>query len=138
MPFVLDTSVAMAWCFEDESTPGTESVLDRLAVDPAVVPAVWELEVANVLLVGERRGRLTEAQAARFVTLLSRLPINIDLASPPITTVLAAGRIHRLSAYDAAYFILAARDGIPLATQDRALRAAAKTAGVPLLIDGDA
>jgi len=135
MPFVLDTSVAMAWCFDDETTPGAEAVLDRLADDPAVVPAVWELEVANVLLVGERRGRLTEAQAARFVTLLSTLPINVDLASPPMTTLLAAGRLHKLSAYDAAYFILAARDGIPLATQDRALRAAAKTAGVPLLID---
>jgi len=135
MPFVLDTSVAMAWCFDDETTPGAEAVLDRLADDPAVVPAVWELEVANVLLVGERRGRLTEAQAARFVTLLSTLPINVDLASSPMTTLLAAGRLHKLSAYDAAYFILAARDGIPLATQDRALRAAAKTAGVPLLID---
>lgn len=135
MPFVLDTSVAMAWCFEDEATPDTEAVLDRLADDPAVVPALWELEVANVLLVAERRGRLTEAQAARFVSLLSSLPINVDVTSPPITTVLATGRQHNLSAYDAAYFILAARAGIPLATQDRALRTAAQTAGVPLLID---
>lgn len=134
MPFVLDASVAMAWCFEDEATPGTDAVLDRLADDPAVVPALWELEVANVLLAGERRGRITEAQAARFVSLLSTLPINVDLVSPPMTTALAAGRLHQLSAYDAAYFNLAARDGIALATRDRRLRAAACTAGIPLLI----
>jgi len=135
MPFVLDTSVAMAWCFEDETTKATEAVLDRLADDPAVVPTLWELEVANVLLVGERRGRLTEAQVTRFISLLASLPINLDLAAPAMTTVLAAGRQHRLSAYDAAYLALAARDGIPLATMDRGLRAAARAAGVPLVID---
>ncbi|HEY5230790.1 MAG TPA: type II toxin-antitoxin system VapC family toxin, partial [Galbitalea sp.] len=61
--FVIDTSLAMAWCFEDEATPPTEAVLDRLREDQAVVPAIWPLEIANVLLVAERRGRLTEAQA---------------------------------------------------------------------------
>lgn len=135
MPFVLDASIAMAWCFVDEATKETEAVLDRLADDPAIVPAVWEFEVANVLLVGERRGRLTEAQAARFVSLLSTLPINVSPVAPPITTTLAIGRLHELSAYDAAYFILAARDGVPLASQDRRLCAAARTAGVPLVID---
>jgi predicted nucleic acid-binding protein len=135
MPFVLAASVALAWCFEDEANAATEAVLDRLGEDPAVVPAIWELEVANVLLVGERRGRLTEAQAARFVSLLSTLPINVDPVSPPMTTLLATGRLHKLSAYDAAYFVLAARDGIPLATQDDGLRSAATAAGVHLVID---
>jgi predicted nucleic acid-binding protein len=96
---------------------------------------LWELEVANVLLAGERRGRLTEAQAARFVSLLSTLPINVCPVSPAMTTTLATGRLHGLSAYDASYFILAARDGVPLASQDRRLCAAARTAGVPLIID---
>jgi predicted nucleic acid-binding protein len=135
MPFVLDASVAMTWCFEDEATPETEAVLDRLADDPAVVPVLWELEVANVLLVGERRGRLSEAQAARFVSLLATLPINVDPAPPPMTTMMATGRRHGLSAYDAAYLILAEHDGIPLATQDGRLREAARTAGVPLVIE---
>jgi predicted nucleic acid-binding protein len=134
MPFVLDASVAMAWCFEDETTGDTEAMLDKLTEDPAVVPSLWEFEVANVLLVAERRGRLTEFQAARFVELLGRLPITVDLAPPTMTTLLAAGRRHELSAYDAAYLVLAERDGIPLATQDEKLRAAARSAGVPLLI----
>jgi predicted nucleic acid-binding protein len=135
MPFVLDASVAMAWCFEDETTAGTEAMLDRLTEDPAVVPSLWELEVANVLLVGERQGRLTEFQSARFVELLGRLPINVDLAPPEMTTLLAVGRRHGLSADDAAYLVLAERDGVPLATQDDKLRAAARSAGVPLLIE---
>jgi predicted nucleic acid-binding protein len=134
MPFVLDASVAIAWCFEDETNPDTEAVLDRLTDDPAVVPSLWEYEVANVVLIAERRGRLTEFQATRFVELLGRLPINVDLAPPEITAVLAVGRRHALSAYDAAYLVLAERDGIPLATQDERLRAAANAAGVPLLI----
>jgi predicted nucleic acid-binding protein len=133
MPFVLDASVTMAWCFEDETNRDTEAVLDRLTDDPAVVPSLWEYEVANVVLMAERRGRLTEFQTTRFVELLGRLPINVDLAPPEITTVLAVGRRHGLSAYDAAYLVLAERDGIPLATQDERLRAAANAAGVPLI-----
>lgn len=131
MPFVLDASTTLAWCFEDEATPETEAVLDRLTDDTAVVPALWELEISNVLLVGERRGRLTEAQSARFVTLLSSLPITLDLAGPDLNAVLAAGRRHGLSAYDATYLVLAEREGIPLATQDDKLRRAAAAAGVP-------
>jgi predicted nucleic acid-binding protein len=134
VPFVLDASVTLAWFFEDELSPQTESVLDRLAEDHAVVPAVWELEVANALLVSERRGRLTEFQTAHFVELLSTLPINVDLTPPPMTATLAVGRRHGLSSYDAAYLIQAERDGIALATRDGGLRAAAEAAGVPLLI----
>jgi predicted nucleic acid-binding protein len=69
--FVLDASVALAWCFDDEKTPQTEAVLDRLAADSAVVSTLWEFEVANALLVAERRGRLSDFTAARFVELLA-------------------------------------------------------------------
>lgn len=136
MPFVLDASVALAWCFEDEATSQTEAVLDRLAEDSAVAPSLWELEVVNVLLLAERRGRLTESQAARFVALLSQLPIHISSAHADMGAVLAAGRHHGLTAYDAAYLVLAEREGIALATMDGRLRAAAQAAGVPLLADG--
>src|SRR5207244_2473702 len=134
MPFVLDASTALSWCFEDEATPETDAILDRLTEDPAVVPAVWELEITNVLLVGERRGRLTESQTTRFVRLLASLPINVEPASPDMTTVLAVGRQHGLSAYDASYLVLAERDGHPIATLDKRLRGAAKAAGVRLLL----
>ena len=136
MPLVVDASVTLAWCFEDEESPETESILDLLAEDTAVVPALWELEVANVLLLAERRGRLTEAQSARFMTLLQQLPILVDTASVDMTAILATGRRHCLTAYDAAYLVLAEHEGLPLATRDSRLRAAAKAVGVDVMPGG--
>ena len=132
--FVIDTSITMAWCFEDESTEATDAVLDRLGEDVAAVPAIWPLEVANVLLVAERRGRVTEAQASRFMGLLGQLPVETDDSPTDLAAVVAAGRRHRLSSYDASYLVLAERLGAPLATLDVALAEAAQRAGVPLLI----
>src|SRR5665213_2854183 len=101
--FVIDTSIAMAWCFEDEATQATDAVLDLLRTDQAVVPTIWPLEVANVLLVAERRGRLSEAQASRFLELLAQLPINVDTSPTDMAGIVATGRRHTLSSYDAAY-----------------------------------
>jgi len=138
LPFVLDASVTLAWCFEDEATQDTDAVLERLAEDAAITPALWELEVINVLLLAERRGRITESQSARFVALLTQLPIHVDSAGADsagadMGAVLAAGRHHRLTSYDAAYLVLAEREGIPLATLDARLRTAAQAAGVSTL-----
>jgi len=135
LPFVVDASVTLAWCFEDEATPYTEAILDRLSDDSAVVPALWELEISNVLLLGERRGRLTESQSARFVALLAQLPVLLDTASVDMVAVLAAGRHHALTAYDAAYLVLAEREGLPLATLDAKLLAAAQAAGVAVIAE---
>lgn len=132
---VIDTSVTMTWCFADEVTPETEAVLDSLGGgDRAVVPAIWPLEVANVLLVAERRGRLGEAQASRFFDLFQQLPIEIDDHPVDLPGVLAAGRRHELSAYDASYLVLAERTGAALATLDRRLSQAANRAGLRLLV----
>jgi predicted nucleic acid-binding protein len=130
----MDASVAMAWCFEDEATEATDVVLDRLRDDEAAVPAIWPLEVANVLLVAERRDRLSEAQASRFLELLTELPIEIDDAPHDLAAIVAAGRRHELSSYDASYLVLAERLGAPLATLDRRLANAAERAGVELLV----
>ncbi|HEY5456219.1 MAG TPA: type II toxin-antitoxin system VapC family toxin [Acidothermaceae bacterium] len=132
--FVIDTSVAMAWCFQDEATQATEAVLDLLREDQVVVPAIWPLEVANVLLVAERRGRLSEAQASRFLELLAQLPINVDTSPTDLAGIVATGRRHTLSSYDAAYLLLAERLGTTLATLDKPLAKAARKAGVQLLI----
>jgi predicted nucleic acid-binding protein len=134
MPLVIDTSVTMAWCFEDEATDATEAVLESLHTDEAIVPSLWQLEVINVLLVAERRKRINEAQATRFTDVLARLPIRIDSAPTDLVAILAAGRHHRLSAYDAAYLVLAERLGVPLATLDDKLATACNSAGVTLLI----
>lgn len=125
----------MAWCFQDEATDTTEAVLDSLREDQAAAPASWPLEVANVLLVAERRGRLTEAQASRFMELLAQLPIEIDDSPTNLAGVVAAGRQHTLSSYDASYLVLAERLGASLATLDQRLAVAANNAGVHLLIE---
>lgn len=125
----------MAWCFEDEASPVAEAALDHLRNDEAIVPGLWRLEVANVLLVAERRGRITEAQATRFVGLLALLPIQIEANPADISALVGAGRLHTLTAYDAEYLLLAERLAAPLATLDEGLAAAARRAGVPIFGD---
>ena len=132
--FVLDCSTTMAWCFDDEATPYTDSIRDQLADMRAVVPSLWPLEVANVTLVGERRKRLDEARTLRFFALLDGLPIIIDdeTSGKAFGEIVRLARAHHLSAYDAAYLELAIRRGLPLASLDVKLKTAAKAAGVVL------
>ena len=130
-PLVIDCSVTMAWCFEDESSELADTVLGHLADTEAWVPSLWAFEVANVLLVAERRGRLTPADSTRFVALLSELPILIDDSSHEhaLGPVLSTGRELGLSAYDATYLELAMRLGGVMATGDERLRAACQKSG---------
>jgi predicted nucleic acid-binding protein len=132
--FVLDCSVTLAWCFEDETSEYADSVLDGLVSQAAIVPGIWSLEVANVLVIGERRNRLTQAQTAQVINLLQALPIVVDetTASQAMTATIALARQHHLSAYDAAYLELAMRLGLPLATLDNRLVVVANTCGVAL------
>lgn len=133
--FVLDNSVVMAWYFEDEANDFTIAILRKLATGEALVPTIWPLEIANVLLVGERKGRSTEARTSRFVALVEALPIRVDSATSQraFSGILTLAREQGLTAYDAAYLELAMREGLPLATQDKALRRAAEMCGVELL-----
>jgi predicted nucleic acid-binding protein len=132
VPFVLDASVAMAWCFEDEGTPDADRVLSTLERDVALVPSIWPLEVANALCVAERRKRLQASDSARFAELLYALPITVEPAplERVLGPVLALARAQGLSSYDAAYIELAMREGLLLATLDGRLRASAKRVGV--------
>jgi predicted nucleic acid-binding protein len=132
--FVLDCSVTMAWCFDDEATPYTDGVRDSLADMRAVVPSLWPLEVANATIVGKRRKRLDEARSRRFIVLLEALPIGVDdeTGRRAFGDIAHLARMHQLSAYDAAYLDLAIRRGLPLACLDGKLKAAASAAGVSL------
>ena len=134
--FVLDASMTLAWCFDDEGGTQAETVLDLLTESQAIVPTLWLLEVSNALINAERRGRLTAAECARFLELLRGLPIQVDEASSMERTwgdVLSLARAHRLSTYDACYLDLAMRSGAPLATLDDDLRSAAQVCGVQTL-----
>jgi predicted nucleic acid-binding protein len=132
--FVLDCSVTAAWCFEDEANPSTDRLLDSLQSGEAMVPALWPLEISNVLLTAERRRRLTRAQAFQSLEMLRSLPIVVDESTPSraMDGILSLARDQNLSLYDAAYLELSIREALPLATRDKALAAAAKRCGVPL------
>src|ERR1700674_4334140 len=127
--FVLDASVAVAWCFEDESTKFTESVLSLLANGAeALVPSIWPLEIANALLIAERRKRITLARSTALLLQIAGLPVSvwpID-AKQAFEQILPIARHQSLSEYDAAYLDLAVRRGLPLATLDGQLRRSAK------------
>lgn len=135
MNFVLDASVALSWCFEDEGDGYADEVLGALDGGEAVVPALWLLEVANGLLVAERRDRIDAADVRRALRLLEALPIAVDPVgrgrSFQVTPLLA--RTHDLSAYDAAYLEVAIRCAVPLATLDGRLREAATAEGVEIM-----
>lgn len=131
---VLDNSIVMSWSFEDEANDYADAVLHQLATTIALVPALWPLEVANALLMGERRHRSTEAETSKWIGLLSALPITIDdeTNKHAWSESLRLARGHRLSVYDAAYLELAIRRGLPLATLDNPLKIAALAADVTL------
>jgi predicted nucleic acid-binding protein len=136
LSFVLDNSVALAWCFEDERTPATAALLEQVGESGAFAPNLWPIEALNGLLVAERRGRLDAARRHRLLRFLHMLPIAIDeetTAQVWTATVSLAERF-ALSAYDATYLELAYRLGLPLASLDRELCTAASKLGLVLLV----
>ncbi|THF54882.1 type II toxin-antitoxin system VapC family toxin [Pseudothauera rhizosphaerae] len=130
MPFVLDNSVVAGWFLEDQATPYTDAIAMRLEEDRAVVPALWQLEFANVLRTACKRHRLAAAQAQQVIEQVCSLPIEIDRDTPGPAELFALALRYDLSCYDAAYLELALRLQIPIATKDRPLHAAASAAGV--------
>lgn len=133
MAIVLDASMMLGWYFEDEDAP--EELMKKLSRNEALVPTHWAAEVANGILVGERRGRTTVGQMAELHALLSNFEIEVDGEGNEhaIGRILPLARAHRLSVYDALYLELAQRRGEPLATLDRELAAAARSVGVEVL-----
>lgn len=130
--FVVDASVTLSWCFADEGGPFALQVLEALYEKQAVVPPIWTLEVANVLALAERRGRLSSTATDQFLSLLAKLPIVVDTitADNISPSILMYARSCCLSVYDASYLELAIREGLPLATQDQALLNAMRLTGV--------
>lgn len=132
MAFVLDASISAVWALADESSPLADLAADRLKNENALVPPLWWYEVRNLLVVNERRQRMTVEDSARYLELLSSFPIQVDPVEDE-QAVLRCARKYRLSFYDAAYLAVAQRNRIPLATLEKALQAAALAAGIPLL-----
>jgi predicted nucleic acid-binding protein len=135
LTFVLDNSIALAWCFEDEQTPAVMDLLDRVAETGANAPLLWPLEALNGLLVAERRRRLDPDRRSRLAMFLRELPIRLDIETADqawdATTKLAQD--FKLTLYDATYLELTLRRRLPLASLDQDLRRAAAAVGVELL-----
>jgi predicted nucleic acid-binding protein len=133
--FVLDASVAVAWCFEDETNPAADHALSILESGAALVPLVWAAEVGNALMSGERRGRITSLQIEQSLEVIARLDITTDKdnVTGRLLHLLQVARAHRLSLYDAIYLDLAMREHLPLATVNTALARAAEAVGVALV-----
>jgi predicted nucleic acid-binding protein len=133
---VIDASAAACWVFKDEATRATDDLLIRVRSKGAVVPALWNWEIANLLIAAIRRVRITAADARAYVADLAVLPIAIDIDASDRAwreTFLLA-QAHNLTAYDAAYLELAQRTGLELASKDAALLAAAAALGVKLAL----
>lgn len=132
--FVIDNSVVMSWCFEDEGNGYGLAVLESLAAGRAFVPAIWPLEVGNVLLAAKRKNRLSRASAVRFLDLLGGLPISVEQESPErmLKEILSLAREHELSTYGASYLDLAMRLELPISTLDISLAKAAGKSKVPV------
>lgn len=138
MRFVIDNSVVMRWLFGDgslEDIEYAERILEILKAEGnmAMAPAIWPLEVGNVIARAEARNLLQEARSAEFLGILQEMPIEIETRSTEhaLTDTLQLARRHNLSTYDASYLELALLDGLPLATNDVDLRKAlARTGGL--------
>ena len=133
-PFVLDASITAAWCFEDQSTLYTDAVLGAVIKGAdIVVPAIWRVEIANLLVVAERRKKIAAEKSQRFIQELLKFKITVDIEGLNETfgTVVDYARLYQRSAYDASYLELAHRRGLALATKDGPLRAAADALQIP-------
>lgn len=136
MSLVIDASVAIAWISPDENDAMANAAMAKAVAEGASVPSLWHLEIANILVMKERKGKLsseeTDAALASFRDL--ELTVDTETAYRAAEETAALARQHRLSVYDAAYLELAARLSLPLATLDQDLRKAAEAIGHPLFV----
>jgi predicted nucleic acid-binding protein len=129
--FVVDASVSAAWLLPNEATDETEAVLQATTTLDVWVPALWLLEMGNLLLSAQRRKRITSDKRRELAQAAAGLRIKVDREPVSIVALDELAARHDLSAYDATYLELALRRRLPLATQDEALISAMAAAGVP-------
>ena len=127
---VVDASVSAAWFLPNEATPFTEAALQATAITDVWVPALWLLEIGNLMLNAQRRNRINESKRRELVAAASALRLRVDREPVSLVDLDALASRHGLTTYDATYLELALRRALPLATQDKTLRAVMGAAGV--------
>jgi predicted nucleic acid-binding protein len=134
MPFVLDNSVVTGWYLNDQASAYTDAIALKLQDDKALVPSLWQMELANVLKTACTKGKLPLTQARQILDVLALLPIEVDTGpAPGQRQLFELAMRYGLSSYDAAYLELAMRHGLPIATRDEQLKLAAVAAGVDIV-----
>lgn len=132
--FVLDASTALGWVVDDPPSSFATHVMQRLlAGDRGLVPSLWHLELANWFAVAQRKNVLDEPAVVRCLQAVDDIvaaAVDTEIAPFHMRKILDRAHTFQLSAYDAVYLDLALREGLPLATLDRPLRAAATKAGI--------
>ncbi len=133
--YVLDSSVAASWFFEDEYTPETDKLMVLARDHGVVVPALSPFEIGNLFLQAEKKGRQTMDQINQKLAAFAEFPLEIDTECTfeRLPLIIKLARTHHLTVYDASYLELALRRGIALATRDKALRQAAEKLGITVL-----
>ena len=134
--FVLDASTTLAWCFDDETSMlVVDSILERLNSEPAYVPSLWMLEIVNVLVLAERKQRISYAKIIDFIESLKVFDVRIDneTSTRAFHEIINLAYTEKITSYDATYLELAMRLGLPLATQDQQLQKTATKLGVKIL-----
>jgi predicted nucleic acid-binding protein len=135
--FVLDASVALSWFVDKPVAPDAEHARQLLAAGwTARVPAIWQLEMINGFVKAERRRSLSDDEVDESFVEMQRLlatSVRLDAGLSLLEDTLMLARSLQVTSYDASYVELATREGLPLATLDKGLRAAAVKAGVALL-----
>ena len=132
---VLDCSILAAWVLTDEASAEADKLLEQVVVQGAIAPSILSFEIMNVLIQAEKRGLITSAQVSAQLSLVGNLPLDIvsDPSSASFSAIVPVAQAHSLTSYDAAYLELAMREGLPLATTDKALRRAASKVGLAVL-----
>mgnify|MGYP000426708040 FL=1 len=132
---VLDCSILAAWVLADEASAEADKLLEQVVVQGAIAPSILSFEIMNVLIQAEKRGLITSAQVSAQLSLVGNLPLDIvsDPSSASFSAIVPVAQAHSLTSYDAAYLELAMREGLPLATTDKALRRAASKVGLAVL-----
>jgi len=131
MKLVIDASFIASLLLPDEAAEVSAARLKQIEDDGAAAPALWQLEVANMLLTALRRKRIDASQFVRLLEAIDSLPVTLQaaLTAKQRGDLLHLARKHELTAYDAAYLELALRLDLPLATFDDRLTRAARAEG---------